>query len=212
MAKSFSIPEWMDGQIAHLMGKSKLNYPQHGEERLVRVGCPAHNCGGRCLLVAHIRDGIITRLDPDDRPDSFSSPQLRYCTRGSSYLRRQYHPDRLLYPQKRVGKRGEGSFKRISWDEALDTIAAEMLRVKAKYGNGALFVPYGTGSYSQLNGSQTARRLMNLFGGCLGYYSNYSWAATNEATPTVFGTRHTGHQRQDWINSALYLDVGVESG
>ena len=58
-----------------------------------------------------------------------------------------------------------------------------MRRVKDTYGNSALFVPYGTGSYSQLNGSQTARRLMNLFGGCLGIYNSYSWAAINVATP-----------------------------
>jgi hypothetical protein len=38
-------------------------------ERLVRVGCPAHNCGGRCLLIAHVKDGVITRLDADDRPE-----------------------------------------------------------------------------------------------------------------------------------------------
>ena len=43
-------------------------------EHLIRVGCPAHNCGGRCLLVAHVRDGIITRLDTDDRPDTLAVP------------------------------------------------------------------------------------------------------------------------------------------
>jgi anaerobic dimethyl sulfoxide reductase subunit A len=69
-------------------------------------------------------------------------------------------------------------------------------------------VPYGTGSYNQINGSQTARRLMNLFGGCLGIYNSYSWAAINEATPTVFGTLNTGNQRQDWLNSKIILMWG----
>ena len=87
----------------------------------IRVGCPAHNCGGRCLLIAHVENGRITRLDTDDRPDSLAAPQLRACVRGRAYLRRQYHPDRLLHPLKRVGQRGEGKFERISWDEALDT-------------------------------------------------------------------------------------------
>ncbi len=67
-----------------------------------------------------------------------------------------------MYPLKRVGKRGEGRFERIAWDEALDTLASQMRRVRETYGNSALFVPYGTGSYNQINGSQTARRLMNL--------------------------------------------------
>ena len=174
----------------------------------IRVGCPAHNCGGRCLLIAHLENGRITRLDTDDRPDSLAAPQLRACPRGRAYLRRQYHPDRLLHPLKRVGPRGEGKFKRISWDEALNIIAAQFERVKAKYGNGALFVPYGTGSYNQLNGSQTARRLMNLYGGCLGIYNSYSWAAINAATPTVYGTLITGNQRQDWLNSRYILMWG----
>ena len=177
-------------------------------ERLVRVGCPAHNCGGRCLLIAHVQDGKITRLDTDDRPDTLAAPQLRACVRGRAYLRRQYHPDRLTQPLKRIGKRGDGKFTPIPWDEALDLVACEMQRVKDMYGNSALFVPYGTGSYNQLNGSQTARRLMNLFGGCLGIYNSYSWAAINTATPYVFGTLQTGNQRQDWLNSKYILMWG----
>ena len=184
------------------------NEPDDSTERLVRVGCPAHNCGGRCLLVAHVRDGVITRLSADDRPDTLATPQLRACVRGRAYLRRQYHPDRLRFPMKRVGQRGDGKFERISWDEALETVAGEMQRVKDTYGNSALFVPYGTGSYNQLNGSQTARRLMNLFGGCLGIYNSYSWAAINIATPTVYGTRHTGNHRQDWLNTKYILMWG----
>lgn len=177
-------------------------------ETQVRVGCPAHNCGGRCLLRATVRDGKIVRLDTDDRPDRVEALQLRACVRGRAYLRRQYHPDRLLYPMKRIGMRGEGKFTRISWDEALDWMASEMLRVKQQYGNSALFVPYGTGSYNQINGSQTARRLMNLFGGCLGIYNSYSWGAINLATPTVYGTLVTGNQRQDWLNSRYILMWG----
>ena len=174
----------------------------------IRVGCPAHNCGGRCLLIAHIRDGRIIRLDTDDRPDTLAAPQLRACVRGRAYLRRQYHPDRLLKPLKRVGRRGDGQFISISWDEALDTVAAQFERVKRDYGSSALFVPYGTGSYNQLNGSHVARRLMNLYGGCLGFYNSYSWAATNLATPTVYGTLVTGNQRQDWLNTKYILMWG----
>lgn len=178
------------------------------DEKLIRVGCPAHNCGGRCLLIAHVSNGRITRLDADDRPDSVAAPQLRACVRGRSYLRRQYHPDRLTKPLKRVGKRGSGEFQSITWDEAVDTVASQMERVKREYGSSALFVPYGTGSYNQLNGSHVARRLMNLYGGCLGIYNSYSWAATNLATPTVYGTLVTGNQRQDWLNAKYIIMWG----
>jgi anaerobic dimethyl sulfoxide reductase subunit A len=201
-----------------IFGPFRKRMPAQSEQhsclvQRVRVGCPAHNCGGRCLLVAHVaEDGtgrrVITRLDTDDRPDTLASPQLRACVRGRAYLRRQYHPHRLQYPMKRTGKRGEGRFERISWNEALDTVAGEMQRIKETYGNSALFVPYGTGSYNQLNGSQTARRLMNLFGGCLGIYNNYSWAAINVATPTVYGTLHTGNHRLDWLNARYILMWG----
>jgi anaerobic dimethyl sulfoxide reductase subunit A len=177
-------------------------------ETLIRVGCPAHNCGGRCLLIAHVRNGRIVQLDTDDRPDTLAAPQLRACVRGRSYLRRQYHPDRLTQPLKRVGRRGSGEFRPITWDEALDTVATQIERIKHQYGSSALFVPYGTGSYNQLNGSHVARRLLNLYGGCLGIYNSYSWAATNLATPTVYGTLVTGNQRQDWLNAKYILMWG----
>ena len=61
--------------------------------RIVRAGCPSHNCGGRCLLKLHVRDGRIVRIESDDRPgDTLDLPQLRACVRGRAYRRRQYHP------------------------------------------------------------------------------------------------------------------------
>jgi len=175
-------------------------------DKIIRTGCPSHNCGGRCLLKVHVADGRIVRIEGDDRPgDSVEDPQLRPCIRGRLYRGRQDHPDRLKFPMKRTGKRGEGKFVRISWDEALDKVAAELRRVKKAYGNAAIYVPYGTGSYNQLNGRQTAQRLMNLFGGSLGFYNSYSWAAISCATPYVYGTSVTGNQRQDWLNSRYII-------
>jgi anaerobic dimethyl sulfoxide reductase subunit A len=101
--------------------------PERDGTTIMRVGCPAHNCGGRCVLKLHVKDGVIKRIETDDRPtDDISDPQLRACIRGRAYRRRQYHPDRLKYPMKRVGKRGEAKFERISWDEALDMMAAQL--------------------------------------------------------------------------------------
>ncbi|MDP4197700.1 MAG: DMSO/selenate family reductase complex A subunit [Bacteroidota bacterium] len=187
--------------------KAEENNPSFDlADKVIRTGCPSHNCGGRCLLKVSVKDGRIIRIETDDRPgDTIADPQLRACLRGRSYLRRQYHPDRLKYPMKRIGKRGEGKFKRISWDEALDTIASEITRVKERYGNSAFYVPYGTGSYNQTNGRQTAERLFNLIGGSLGFYNSYSWAAISKATPYVFGTNITGNQRQDWVNSRYII-------
>ena len=110
--------------------QSKKDCLRLTNEKKIRVGCPAHNCGGRCLLVAHVREGRIVRLDSDDRPDTVAAPQLRACVRGRSYLRRQYHPDRLTQPLRRAGPRGSGEFRPISWEEALDTLASQMERIK----------------------------------------------------------------------------------
>ncbi len=185
-----------------------LKKPESGE-RMIRTGCPSHNCGGRCVIRVFVKDGVITRIEGDDRPgDRVEDPQLRACLRGRAYRRRQYHPDRLKFPMKRAGKRGEGRFERISWDEAADRVAGEIRRVREKYGSDALFVPYGTGGYSQLTGRQTAQRLLNLSGGCLGYYNSYSWACISAATPTVYGTAVTGNQRQDWLNTRYFLMWG----
>jgi anaerobic dimethyl sulfoxide reductase subunit A len=201
------------GRVKSVLAGARTSFRKHqaaadaaGSVRIVRTGCPSHNCGGRCLLKVTVSDGRIVRIEGDDRPlDSVEDPQLRPCVRGRSYLRRQYHPDRLKYPMKRVGKRGEGRFARVSWDEAVGILAAGLTRIKNAHGNAAIYIPYGTGSYNQLNGRQTAQRLLNLFGGSLGFYNSYSWAAISNATPTVYGTAVTGNQRQDWLNARYIL-------
>ena len=203
----------LSGGLLSCIGKDS-NFPvelveQKGDITIVRAGCPGHNCGGRCLLKLHIKDGVVIRIETDDRPnDTLADPQLRACIRGRAYRRRQYHPDRLKYPMRRIGKRGEGKFEPISWNEALDLLAGEIKRVREKYGNSAILVPYGTGSYNQINGRQTAARLMNLIGCSLGYYNSYSWACISKATPYVYGTSVTGNQRQDWVNSKYIIMWG----
>ena len=198
--------------IQKLMGRDEIKEiagKHFSYEKMVRLGCPAHNCGGRCLLKVYIKEGMIVRIETDDRPDdNIKNPQLRACLRGRGYRSRQHHKDRLKYPMKRTGKRGEGKFERISWDEATDLMVENMARIKEQYGNSALYIPYGTGSYNQINGIWPARRLLNLFGGHLGYYNSYSWACISKATPYVYGTNITGNQRQDWINSKYIIMWG----
>jgi anaerobic dimethyl sulfoxide reductase subunit A len=157
----------------------------------------------------HVKDGLIRRIETDDRPDdTVADPQLRACIRGRSYRHRQHHADRLKYPLKRSGERGSGEFERIGWDEATDLVAENLTRIKEQYGNTSLYVPYGTGSYNQLGGKWPADRLMNLFGGALGYYNSYSWACITPATISVYGTDVTGNQRQDWLNSKYIIMWG----
>ena len=190
-------------------GVSALNNNGQEADAIIRTACPAHNCGGKCLLKVHVTGGIITRIETDDRPnDSIDDPQLRACIRGRAYRRRQYNPDRLKYPLKRTGKRGEGKFERISWDEAYTIMHTQISSAIEKYGNSSIYVPYGTGSYNNTNGRWPVARFMNMIGGSLGFYNSYSWACINTATPYVFGTLETGNQRQDWMNSKYILMWG----
>ena len=176
----------------------------HTSFTIVPSGC-AHNCGGRCVLRAWVRDGRIHRITTDPRPDDPADPQLRACSRGRAYLRRLYHPDRLLHPMRRVGERGEGRFARVGWDEAIDLVCEAMTRTKERHGPEAFFNMHGTGGGSQLAGSQMSARLLNLFGGHLGHYNSYSSAAARWAAPFSLGTDDCGHSPDDWLNSKLIL-------
>ncbi|MEM2134977.1 MAG: molybdopterin-dependent oxidoreductase [Candidatus Jordarchaeaceae archaeon] len=101
------------------------------EIRVVRTACPAH-CGIDCCgILAHVKGDRIVKLEPADFPDPRDK---RICLRGLSSLEITYHPDRLKYPMKRVGERGEGKFERISWDEAFTTIANKFREIGEKYG------------------------------------------------------------------------------
>jgi anaerobic selenocysteine-containing dehydrogenase len=86
------------------------------------------------------------------------------CGKVAQYLEREYHPDRLLYPQRRVGAKGEGRFERISWDEALDTIASRLRGVANEFGSEAI-LPYSyAGTMGFLNGSGMDRRFFHRLG------------------------------------------------
>src|SRR4030042_4013326 len=110
------------------------------KEQVIITPSPSH-CGGLCGLKVYVKNGVITRIETDDGAE----PQARACLKGRAYRQRVYHPDRLLCPLKRVGKRGEGKFERISWDEALDTVASEIKRVRDTYGPQAILLKTSVG-------------------------------------------------------------------
>lgn len=181
-------------------------------DRIVRTS-GSHNCGGRCVLRAHVRDNRIVRITTEeDSPDTDQEPQLRGCLRCRSYRDRLYHPDRLKYPMKRVGPRGEGKFERITWEEALDTIAAQTKRIMSQYGPDAVYVQYATGNAGRVAERVWMSRLLGLYGGFLSYYGSYSTAATQMATPYTFGTTATGSSRDNWAHSKLIILLGSNPG
>ena len=146
------------------------------------------NCGGRCVFQWHVKDGKIAYMETDNTGEA-EGLQARACLRGRSMRRWVNHPDRLTKPMKRVGKRGEGKFEEISWDEAIDTIAEKLKGVIEKYGNEAVYINYATGMYSATG--KTTARLMNVLGGYLGSYADYSTNMMSVAMPYMYGEECT---------------------
>lgn len=163
-----------------------------------------NNCGGRCHLKAHVKDGKVIRISTDETPDSASMPQLRACLKGRATRNRLYHPDRLKYPMKRAGRRGEANFQRISWDDAVEVIAANLRRTLDRHGPASVYIQYGTGDCGAVSGVAAARRLMNLLGGYLGYYNSYSSACLRYTAPFVTGYRDT-NSYQTLVQSKLIV-------
>ena len=196
-------------------------YPKDDALETVVTSC-AHNCGSRHMLVAHKKGDVIVRLSTDDGryqqdgrfgKDTEEEPQLRACLRGRSYRQRLYSAERLLYPMGRVGKRGEGKFKRISWDDALDYVARKMIEIKNKYGSTALLdQSYAGASYGVLHKSDQIEGLLGRFLGMFGCRTN-SWSvpsyqATTTSSRWTFGTIEDGNEDDAFAHSKLIIMWG----
>ena len=185
---------------------------QQASEKVIWGACSV-NCGSRCALRLHVKDNEVTWVETDNTgSDEYGNHQVRACLRGRSIRRRINHPDRLNYPMKRVGKRGEGKFERISWDEALDTIASSLKKTVEQYGNEAVYIQYSSGivggNMTRSSPSASAvKRLMNCYGGSLNQYGSYSTAQISCAMPYTYGS-NDGNSTTDIENSKLVVMFG----
>ncbi len=170
---------------------------------IVPSGC-CHDCGGRCVLRAHVKDGVIVRIETDNG----EQPQIRACLRGRAYRQRVYAPGRLQYPMRRVGERGSGQFERISWDEALETVAAEMTRIRDKYGHKSILLNAGAGNQGMLHGGGPVGRLLQGFGGFTRTWASPSYEGALFASMATYGTISTGNSREDLLNSRFIIMWG----
>ncbi|POT57135.1 dimethyl sulfoxide reductase subunit A [Citrobacter amalonaticus] len=175
-------------------------------ERVVPT-CSTFDCGGKCDIRAHVADGVVTQITT--RPDTELDPEMpvmRACIRGRGYRKFVYHPDRLKYPMKRVGKRGEGKFERISWEEAVTLIADNLQRITAKYGPESRFVHNNTAtSGGTFSGDKMIRRLLSQTGGYLEYYHSVSLGNTVAATPYTYGAAASGNSLDTLAETPLVI-------
>ncbi|MGH9659223.1 MAG: molybdopterin-containing oxidoreductase family protein [Bryobacteraceae bacterium] len=129
--------------------------------REVRHSVCALDCPDACSLLVTVDDGRATQLRGNP-----AHPVTRgvLCGKVARYLDREYSPDRLLYPQRRIGAKGEGRFAGIAWNEALDEIASRLRAVAAEFGPESI-LPYSyAGTMGLLNGSGMDRRFFHRLG------------------------------------------------
>ena len=122
--------------VLHALVPSEKNTAGDGMEHHFSV---CDMCLNKCGLVARVEDGVVTKLDPNPK---FLKSRGMLCARGNAGIAQLYDPDRLKYPLLRKGKRGEGKWQRVSWEQALDYAAEQMKKIGDKYSRcGMLFSP-----------------------------------------------------------------------
>jgi len=129
---------------------------------VVRVACP-HDCPDTCAMLVTVDDGVATKIQGDPQAP-FTEGSI--CTKVSHYLERTYSPDRLKYPMRRRGRKGEGKFERISWDQALDEIAARLRPLAAENPETILPCSYA-GTMGMVQYSSMDRRFFYKLGASL---------------------------------------------
>ena len=133
----------------------------------VRGAC-GHDCPDTCSWVVEVRDGTAERLSGDPE-HPFTRGTL--CAKVNHYLERVYHPDRVLHPLKRAGRKGEGRFVRVSWDEALSDIASRWRAITAESGAEAILPYSSAGVQGIIQEASLDRRLFGSMG-CSGLERN----------------------------------------
>lgn len=131
------------------------------EMKIIHAACP-HDCPDTCAMLVEVEDGRATKVSGDpDHP-----PTLGFlCTKVARYLERVYNPDRLLYPMRRIGAKGEGRFQRISWDEALGTIAKRFQEISESSDGPEAILPYSYGgTMGIVNNGSMDRRFFHRLG------------------------------------------------
>ena len=167
------------------------------------------NCGNRCALRVFTKNGQVIRIETDNtsNPCCPQPYQLRACLRGRSMRQRLYNPDRLKFPMKRVGERGEAKFERISWDEAYQLIADNWQRILKNYGPDSVYINYATAQQTSVSGSNCWKRLANLTGGYLNWKGSYSSAQITAAFPMTYG-RKVASSPTEIAHAKLYVSFG----
>ena len=173
------------------------NQEQTSGAALKSVVCTS--CDGFCPVVAKVDDGRVIKVTTREHP--FFKDVI--CMKGVYAPKSFAHPDRIKHPLKRIGARGEGSWQQVTWDEAMDDIAARLTKVVDQYGPEALAV---AGSYANIGlDNGLTRRFMNVLG-TPNFISGVAYCMGNTAAVNrmVYGW----YPRGDILNSQCIVLFG----
>ncbi len=173
--------------------------------QVVRGAC-GHDCPDTCSWVVEVRDGTAERLSGDPA-HPFTRGTL--CAKVNHYLERVYHPDRVLHPLKRVGRKGEGQFVRVSWDDALADIASRWHAIAAESGAEAILPYSSAGVQGLIQMSSLDRRLFGSMG-CSGLDRNICGAVATAGLSATIGCG-TGIDPEQVVHSRFIVLCGTNT-
>ncbi|MBM3705662.1 MAG: hypothetical protein FJW66_03955 [Actinobacteria bacterium] len=172
----------------------------NGQE-VITTTC-SYDCGARCLLRVHKRNGKVSRISTSKG----NGLNVVACPKGLLQNDVAFHKDRIVAPMLRIGKRGQGKFREISWEKAIDLVAEQIQKTAEKHGSESIFFLVNTGSLSTLHNSRTAtNRFFGLLGRCTTAWCNVSFEGALQSSIATFGTPYTGCTRDNLLYSKLLI-------
>lgn len=169
------------------------------------------NCQGNCAFQLFSKDGMIVREEqlaqyPQINPE-IPDANPRGCNKGIIASQAMYEKDRILYPLKRAGKRGEGRWERISWEQALTEISEKVVEVLARHGPGGLMIYAGTGILS-LGRRAGPLRLGSLLG-AIRLYPSSAVGDMFSGASLAYGIPNVGHSLDAWFEMDYMILWGI---
>lgn len=173
------------------------------------AGVCSGNCFGGCFLNVHVRDGQLVRTSARDMIDTRYN---RICSKGLSSMARIYSANRLQYPMRRVGERGEGKFERISWDEAIDEIVNKWKGYEEEVGPGAVGLISQSGNLNLSGGIHGIGASLTKFANIMGFSKingNLDWGVVMSGIISYGGNAlATGNEPTDYENASTFVIWG----
>jgi anaerobic selenocysteine-containing dehydrogenase len=170
----------------------------------IRGACP-HDCPDTCALLTEVQDGVAIKVRGNP---AHAHTHGTLCAKVNKYTERTYHPERLLYPMKRVGKKGAGQFERVSWDEALQDIAVRLKAIAVR--DPQAILPYSyAGTMGLVQSEGIAARFFHKLGASLLDRTICSAAGTEALVHTLGGK--VGMKVEFFAESKLIVIWGSNS-